>query len=391
MSSSKAFPRIFYVLVPALACGSVLLVLELFLAVLLPVPFASERNMYFSPDPHTGFRLAPNSSGRFRGFVARVNSHGHRDAEVTLEKPAGTYRIMVLGDSFTMGANVRREEIYTEVLERQLNQRFEISFEVINTGVGGWSPFQYAQYFEHYGQPFDPDMILVGFFVGNDTYNNSRKPQDLHTAVAGRRVRRGSRDTPPFSTRAKIFAYDHSSLVRFFFNRRLFVIDDQRLRSRPEAGRDSGPFTEAYLKVQKRRLDRNHRRSPGKALRIDNAIEQLGRIKDFAASAAIPLTIVLIPDENQINAALFAELVPGADARASYDLSMPQKVLLPEMERAGLDLLDLLPDFLGHPRRLYMNDTHWTPAGHRLAAERILETLQPQIEHILASSSDNAS
>ena len=45
----------------------------------------------------------------------------------------------------------------------------------------------------------------------------------------------------------------------------------------------------------------------------------------------------------------------------------------------GIEVLDLLPAFLADPRRLYMNDGHWSAAGHRLAAERILDALRPRL------------
>jgi hypothetical protein len=53
-------------------------------------------------------------------LVLVANSHGHRDVEVTLEKPPGVFRILVLGDSLTVGANVRQEEAYPKVLEKHL-------------------------------------------------------------------------------------------------------------------------------------------------------------------------------------------------------------------------------------------------------------------------------
>ena len=54
--------------------------LELSLAIFFPVPFSIEQNMYFEPDPYTGYRLRANSIGSFRSgkIPASTNRHGHR-------------------------------------------------------------------------------------------------------------------------------------------------------------------------------------------------------------------------------------------------------------------------------------------------------------------------
>ena len=46
-------------------------------------------------------------------------------------------------------------------------------------------------------------------------------------------------------------------------------------------------------------------------------------------------------------------------------------LIIEHLEAEGIDFLDLQPSFVEDPRCLYMNDTHWIPAGHRLTADRI--------------------
>lgn len=69
---------------------------------------------------------APRNEGRIlRGteFITTVcyNSVGMREREVSLEKPADTGRILVLGDSYGEGLEVEYEETVGQVLERLLN------------------------------------------------------------------------------------------------------------------------------------------------------------------------------------------------------------------------------------------------------------------------------
>lgn len=357
-------PLAFRLLAPPIAAVITLLLLEGLLAWFWPTPFAIERNMYYEPDPYTGFRLKPHSIGYFQnGIPAVANGHGHRDDEVSLEKPPGVFRILVLGDSFTVGANVRQEEAYPQVLERLLNANAASGrrFEVVNTAVGGWEPFQYAQYYEHYGRAFEPDLVLVGFFVGNDAYNPLDAVDELPTAVLGRRVSRRAASQP--LTAVRVFLLEHSHLARRLFQRatpHALVFT----RTRCDA------FTDEYLAVQRERLSNHLRRDAEREALVANSVAQIERIRQLTAADGIPLLIVLLPDENQLNPALQDRLIP-ADERDRYDFDMPQTLLRERFAALGIPTLDLLPVFRQDPRCLYMNDTHWTPEGHLLAARAI--------------------
>ena len=98
-----------------------------------------------------------------------TNSCGMRDREYSIAKPQGTYRIAMLGDSFTFGWGVQSEDSFAKVLERNLNSRSKAgqNFEVMNFGVPGYSTFQEVAKFKETGAIFDPDAIIV-FFIEND-------------------------------------------------------------------------------------------------------------------------------------------------------------------------------------------------------------------------------
>src|SRR5262245_1153152 len=118
MKAARAFTLLLPVIAVALTLGAA----ELALAWLRPVPFAAESNLYFVADPYLGYRLKPSSIGWFEaaGVKGTVNRHGERDDEFPAEKPEGELRILVLGDSFTMGANVAQDATYPQVLEKLL-------------------------------------------------------------------------------------------------------------------------------------------------------------------------------------------------------------------------------------------------------------------------------
>ena len=96
-----------------------------------------------------------------------INSQGLRDREYPYAKPAGTRRLLVLGDSFTWGYGVADDEIFTEVLERRFENN-QLNWEVLNTGVSGWSTDQEYLFLTDEGFRYQPDLVLLAFYTFND-------------------------------------------------------------------------------------------------------------------------------------------------------------------------------------------------------------------------------
>ncbi|MEJ2138525.1 MAG: GDSL-type esterase/lipase family protein [Gammaproteobacteria bacterium] len=360
--------RSFYIILPVFACLIGVLLVELGLALFYPIPYSLEKNMYFEPDPHTGYRQKPLGSGGYpNGVAAIANSQGNRDDVVAIPKPDGVFRILMIGDSFTVGANVEQPDVYPQVLERMLNESGGPPVEIVNTGTGGWSPFQYAQFLEYYGAQYEPDLVLVGFFVGNDLLVDRFAPEQTMTAVLGRRVSREAAANAAIALR--VMAYENSHIYRAL------------MRSKPgdmsfvrqSAGCDD--FNDYYLAVQTPRAEVHLAElSAADRLLEDQNIVEIERMKRKAAELGAGFAVVIIPDENQINPALQAKIIP-ADEMANYDFSQPQAYLAEQFAERGIASLDLLDVFRNDPRCLYMNDTHWVAAGHKLAAENIRDYL----------------
>jgi hypothetical protein len=344
--------------------------LEFALAIFYPIPHSIEKNMYYEADPYTGFRLKPGSVGHFQmGIPADANSHGHRDVEVPLKKPSGIFRILVLGDSLTVGTNVQQEEAYPKIIERRLKTIFGDKIQVVNAAVGGWQPFQYAEYFKRYGYQFEPDLVLVGFAVGSDPFDSGTRPEHFLTAVLGHRVSREAAAQP--FIKLKIFLYDHSNLARLLWNHT------------PTAGitvlrAKCDDFLDEFLEVERDRMSNHLRDSATQRSKAENSINQIKRIKDEVGDA-FPVIVALLPDENQINPVLRSRVIPP-EKLADYDLEMPQSMLTEMFHHVGLPTIDLLPAMRADHRCLYMNDTHWNVTGNELAASIISDQIAPVIE-----------
>jgi len=350
-----------------LAVLVVLVLVEAALALFFPVPFVIDRNMVYIPDPVLGYRPEPGSEGYYRGGIpAKVNALGHRDDLVTLEKPAGVFRILVLGDSFTAGASVEQSDVWPQVLERLLNESWNQPVEVVNAAVGGWEPLQYLLYFQNEGIAFEPDLVVAAFFVGNDTFDRNTSSDHLMTAVGGRRVQRETAAKP--FIHARVWLYDHSHLVRL-----LRHPDAPRAHRRE---RRCDRFSEGRLELERQLFDNHLRESTEGLDRAAASIEQIRALGNAVGAVGASFVAVLIPAEVQVNPFLQEILLEGHDP-ADYDFDMPQTMLLEAWAETDFGVIDLLAAFRNDPRCLYLNDTHWAAEGHTLAARAVAERLQP--------------
>ncbi|MGB0579989.1 MAG: SGNH/GDSL hydrolase family protein [Limisphaerales bacterium] len=123
-------------------------------------------------DPVLGWRNIPHFEASTFGYPLSINSKGLRDREYPYEKPAGVKRILVLGDSFAWGYGVGDEHIFTEVLEEKLAGG-EQKWDVINAGVSGYGTDQEYLFLKNEGLKYQPDVVLLAFYLRNDPVNNT--------------------------------------------------------------------------------------------------------------------------------------------------------------------------------------------------------------------------
>src|SRR5262245_30252165 len=100
-----------------------------------------------SDDDRIVYELRPGTLGRFLGHEVRIIALGMRDRPRSAAKPAGVFRILVLGDSQLFGWGVGQEESFAPVLESLLAARDPHRFEVLNAGVPGYNTVMEARVF----------------------------------------------------------------------------------------------------------------------------------------------------------------------------------------------------------------------------------------------------
>lgn len=98
-------------------------------------------------------------------FDLHTNRLGFRGPEITAQKPAGTFRILVLGDSVAFGWGVNDQFTFLRRWEIELQQRF--ACEVVNTGLPMYDSMQEAALLRDDGIQLEPDLVLL-IYVVND-------------------------------------------------------------------------------------------------------------------------------------------------------------------------------------------------------------------------------
>ena len=116
----------------------------------------------FVHDPYAGWRNAPNIDRvvEHHGSI-RTNSHGMRnDRDFALEPTPGRQRLMIVGDSYSFGHGVSNEQTYAYQLASMLPD-----WDVMNLAVSATGTDQNYIMYEHYGEKFSPNVVLLGFYL----------------------------------------------------------------------------------------------------------------------------------------------------------------------------------------------------------------------------------
>ena len=125
----------------------------------------------FEYDKEKAFRLKSSFQGLYYDMPFTTNSFGLRNAEITVEKPKDTRRVLMVGDSVFFGHRMLDDETSSVFLEQALNQHLaeteeNFSVQVINTATPGNATYQ--EYFDlERGLKFDPDVIVLQFTLND--------------------------------------------------------------------------------------------------------------------------------------------------------------------------------------------------------------------------------
>lgn len=158
--------RVLLVLVGVLAAISVLAVAS-FLLFPAPAPPAPDPALRDLPVLRTVLEIAaPNVRGVFSGAFYETNSRGFRGPEVPLEPVPGEWRMIVTGDSVSMGTGIALEDAYPAQAERILRDQ-GVHVDVINVSLAGLHASAAVSRARELGMPYRPSVVVYGVTVND--------------------------------------------------------------------------------------------------------------------------------------------------------------------------------------------------------------------------------
>jgi lysophospholipase L1-like esterase len=110
----------------------------------------------------------PNLDRRIGSFHLRTNSLGFRGPEVAAAKPAGTFRILVLGDSVAFGWGVDDDATFVRRFEAEANAAGKPPrIEVVNTALPMYDSVQQLAVLRDFGLALQPDLVVLVYVVND--------------------------------------------------------------------------------------------------------------------------------------------------------------------------------------------------------------------------------
>lgn len=182
-SSAKAQPRRGWPKTLASIVGWQVVALLFVEAVMASAGLGEEE--IFRLDRQIGFTHIPNKRIYWKqegpGVYSYFNADGMREPNLTIAKPAGTYRVAVLGDSLVEGLQSPIEKTFGYRIGAELTEKMHRPIQVLNFGNSGYSTAQeYLQLKKVW--KYNPDMVVLGY-SNRDIFENWSPPDETITNV----------------------------------------------------------------------------------------------------------------------------------------------------------------------------------------------------------------
>jgi len=108
-----------------------------------------------------------NAEAFLQGVSIRTNELRMRDKPRTETPARDTRRLLVLGDSITLGWGVPQDRTYSAVLEARLAEHGGGRYEVLNAGVGNYTLSRMVGYYDFALRRLDPETVVLAFYLTN--------------------------------------------------------------------------------------------------------------------------------------------------------------------------------------------------------------------------------
>jgi len=339
-------------------------------------------------DAQLGWDKPPNGEQRIQrsefDVTIRTNSKGLRGPEREYAKPAGTRRVLILGDSFGEGYYVEEEQTARALLEGGLNLACP-PVEVLNAATAGYSTDQEYLFYAREGRRYGSDLVLV-FFYYNDVYYNTSgmgtggKPKPVFEERDGQLVL----GNVPVPERPDDSAGRVAGLIPWRGSIALRLLSNRTSAGAPRlhgwlarVGLVEPLSREPYKEFWP--VGGGHRDEVGEMWRRTALILQA--LQRDVQAAGGRLAVLYVPARFEINDTAMEEI----DTRFHLGLRKAPNRIFKQLksicDAAGIPVLDPRPALRAAERpgrpAYYPNDGHWNAIGNAVAAQELVPFVRP--------------
>ena len=316
-----------------------------------------------------GNHYLPNQEGRYItgpgpeiNAAFRINANGwNSPRDYVLPKPAGLFRMGVIGDSYVEALQVDHDMSYPYLAERALNREgLGVEVEARTYGHSGASLAQYLGVLRHAVAGATPDLVVVNV-VHNDFLESLRG----HGRVDYWSLQfEGSepKEVPPVPRSGMLLkvVLARSALVRYLVVNQQCLVKLRALRRARSAGR--GRY-EANVDVAGVGGSVDEGQLAGLATYV---LSEMRRVTD-----SLGARLLCMIDANRV------AIYEGRDPRAT-EVHRLNRALLRAGRQLGVPVIDLTDVFearwsVDRRRFEWQSDAHWDDYGHRVVAQALAE------------------
>jgi len=348
----------------------------------------------------------------------RYNAFGFRGPEFPLEKDPGELRVLVLGDSFAEGIGVAERDRFADLLEAGLAARASRPVRVLDAGQMGTGPTGYVRNLLEFGVALQPDLVVMAVYVGNDfgvgvapeaglvvretvPERAVADPGTWSSVLALAYVRRGVEQLltgeqllfrrPARSSPWEV-GYGRAVSRQFFLDGAgvLGVTPDEfdaataqmdpALLAEFFAGRIN-PSILIVAVAQK--VGERKGTPPAKPREVGGSVapvvRSIVRVRRTLEERGIGLLVLVVPDVRELERARHDAFLARLATQPSPEMERTGEVrrrFVAELAARGVPYLDLAPALQRAGRPVFhVMDGHFNEAGHRVAADALLERL----------------
>lgn len=314
-----------------------------------------------------------------------VNNLGFRDTEMTIDKPAGVFRVLMIGDSFIEGEAVELDETAAQVMETELSQSLNRQVEVVNMGVMSYSPIIYRRVLEDKGLPLNPDLVIIAVDM-SDWQNDFSYEKDLdqngnfRNVLFQQQMGRPHQALPGVNSKIKFWLRTNSIVYATVADRIKQLIRRVKQIPEPTVFQVNDPLSDPHFVT---RSDENAKR-----LQMWHPLEEsLVSIDELMKKSRVPWIAVTYPYGHQVseNEWVKGRLKNGFEADKIYPTAAAD-LLIDFGTSHGIKVFNLIDKFklaakTNQGLLYYPMDGHFTPLGHKIMAQSLEEIVDDYIAY----------